>query len=76
MNKCFFVSPLLCLHHISPTQANKCATLIRDVVNMSKNIGPVDCCFKKTTGFLMKYQDMALLDNSNGNGNSNCNGMA
>jgi hypothetical protein len=47
-------------------------TLIRDVVNMSKNIGPVDCCFKKAVGFLMKNQDMALLDDSNTGSNGNC----
>ncbi len=72
MNKGFIVEPLLCSHHISPTEANYCATLIRDIVNMSKNIGPVDCCFKKAVGFLMKYRDMALLDDSISNGNGNC----
>ena len=52
-------------------------TLIRDVANMSKNIGPADCCFKMAVGFLMKYRDMALLDgsNSNSNGNGNCDSM-
>jgi hypothetical protein len=49
-------------------------TLIRDVANMSKNIGPADYCFKKAVGFLMKYWDMALLDDSNSNSNGNCNG--
>jgi hypothetical protein len=42
---------------------------------MSNNIGPADCCFKMAVGFLVKYRDMALLDNSNSNGNGNCNGM-
>jgi hypothetical protein len=40
---------------------------------MAKNIGPEDCYFKKAIGFLMKYRDMALLDDSNSNGNGNCN---
>jgi hypothetical protein len=74
MNKGFFVEPLLCSHHISPTQSNYHATLIRDTVNMPKNIGQVDCCFKKAVGFLMKYWNMALLDDSNSDGNGNCNG--
>jgi hypothetical protein len=73
-NKGFFVEPLLCSHHISPTQLNYHATLIRDIVNMSKNIGPADCSFKEAVGFLMKYRDMALVDGSNSNGNGNCNG--
>jgi hypothetical protein len=41
MNKGFFVEPLSCSHQISPTQSNYRATLIRDVANMSRNIGPV-----------------------------------
>jgi hypothetical protein len=55
MNKGLFVEPLSCSRHISPTQLNYHATLIRDVVNMSKNIGQADCSFKKAVGFLMKY---------------------
>jgi hypothetical protein len=74
LNKGFFVEPLSCSHHTSPTQSNYHATLIRDVVNMS--IGPAkDCCFKKAIGLLMKYRDMALVDGSNSNGNGNCDGM-
>jgi hypothetical protein len=49
-------------------------TLIRDIVIMSKAIGPANCYFKKAVEILMKYQDMALLDGSNSIGNSNCNG--
>ncbi len=45
------------------------------IVNMSKNIRPADCHFKKAVGFLMKYQDMALLNDSNCNGNGNCDSM-
>jgi hypothetical protein len=41
---------------------------------MSKNIGPASCSLKKAVEFLMKYRDMALLDNSNSDGNGNCNG--
>jgi hypothetical protein len=74
MNKGYFVEPLLCSHHILPTQSNYCATLIRDAISMLKNIGQVDCCFKKGVGFLVKYRMMALLDDSNSNGNGNYNG--
>ncbi len=73
MNKSFIVEPLLCSHHLSPIQLN-CATLIRDIVNMSKNFGPADCGFKKAIGFLIKYRDMAILNSSNSNGKGNCNG--
>jgi hypothetical protein len=41
---------------------------------MPKDIGRADCCFKKAIGFLMKYQDMALLNNSNSDGNGYCDG--
>jgi hypothetical protein len=58
---------------MSPTQLNYCATLIGDTVNMPKNIGQVDCCFKKAIGFLMKYQNMAVLDVDDRNSNKNSN---
>jgi hypothetical protein len=55
MNKVFFVEPLSCSHHITPTQSNYCMALIKDAVNMPKNIRQVDCRFKKAVVFLMKY---------------------
>jgi hypothetical protein len=70
MNKYFFVEPLSCSHHISSTQLNYCTTSIRDTINMPRNIGQVDCHFKNAIEFLMKYRNMALLDNSNSNGNA------
>ncbi len=53
---------------------NYCVTLIRDAVNMPKNIRHADCHFKKSIGFLMKYWNMALLDDSNSGNKGNCDG--
>jgi hypothetical protein len=42
---------LFCARTIFHTmQPNYCATLIRGIVNMPKNIRQVDCCFKSTLG--------------------------
>jgi hypothetical protein len=69
-----FVKPFCVCTILHTMQPNYHALLISNVVNMPNNIGQVDCYFKKAVGFLMKYQDMTLLNNSNSDSNSNCEG--
>ncbi len=41
---------------------------------MPKNVAQADCCFQEALGFLLKYRNMALLDDSNSDSNGNCDG--
>jgi hypothetical protein len=43
-------------------QPNYHATLIREALNMPKNVARVDCRFQKALGFLLKYRNMAYPD--------------